>query len=249
MTSWLKGILLGFVMLLPGVSGGTAFVILGVYEDLVRDLACFNLKPHFKLFGGIIIGIFLSGSLFAFFFENHRDEAAVFLLGSLIASVRFVIRTDYRINKKLLGLFVIGFTLGYLLAAEPIGVGGYVDDISLAYIFLGAALSSAAMIIPGLPGSSVLIIMGIYDNIFYYLSYLKIAELLTFAVGSLLGMFLLVRLLANLYEKYSLSLSYIFAGLILGSARALIPSGINAWIIILFILGFSSVIVWGKKAV
>ena len=43
MLSWIKGIILGFVMLLPGVSGGTAFVILGVYEDLVRDLAKLNL--------------------------------------------------------------------------------------------------------------------------------------------------------------------------------------------------------------
>lgn len=249
MNSWLKGILLGFVMLLPGVSGGTAFVILGVYEDLVRDLACFNLKPHARLFGGIVLGFFLSGSLFSLFFETHRNEAAVFLLGSLIASIRFVIRTDYRINKKLLGLFVIGFTAGFILAAEPIGVGEYVDNISLAYIFLGAALSSAAMVVPGLPGSSVLIIMGLYDNIFYYLSELRVFQLLTFGAGSLLGMFLLVRLLVRLYEKYSLPLSYIFAGLILGSARALIPSEINVWIVFLFILGFSSVIVWGKKAV
>lgn len=249
MVSWLKGILLGFVMLLPGVSGGTAFVILGVYEDLVKDLACFNLRPHLRLFGGIIAGLFLSGFIFSLFFETHRNEAAVFLLGSLIASVRFVIRTDYRVNKQLLGLFVIGFTMGFILGAEPIGVGEYVDDISLAYIFVGAALSSAAMVIPGLPGSSILIIMGLYDNVFYYLSELRIFQLLTFGAGSLLGMFLLVRLLAKLYEKYSISLSYIFAGLILGSARALIPSEINAWIVILFILGFSSVIVWGKKAI
>lgn len=248
MISWLKGIILGFVMLLPGVSGGTAFIILGVYEDLVKDLARLNLKPHLKLFGGIVIGLFLSGYIFSFFFETHRDEAAVFLLGSMLASIRFVIRTDYRVNKKLLGLFAIGFLTGFLLADEPIGVGEYVDNISLIYIFLGAALSSAAMVIPGLPGSSILIVMGLYDNVFYYLSDLKILQLLTFGVGSLLGMFLLVKLLANLYEKYSISLSYIFAGLILGSARALIPSEIGVWIILLFILGFGSVILWGKKA-
>lgn len=248
MLSWIKGIILGFVMLLPGVSGGTAFVILGVYEDLVRDLAKLNLKPHLKLFGGIVIGLFLSGFLFSLFFENHRNEAAVFLLGSLIASVRFVIQTDYRVNRQLLGLFAIGFFVGFILGAEPIGVGGYVEDISLAYIFTGAALSSAAMVIPGLPGSSVLILMGLYDNVFYYLSDLKILQLLTFGAGSLLGMFLLVKLLARLYEKYKVPLSYIFAGLILGSARALIPTEISVWIVILFILGFSTVLLWGKKA-
>ena len=248
MLSWIKGIILGFVMLLPGVSGGTAFVIMGVYEDLVKDLARLNLRPHLKLFGGIVIGLFLSGFLFSLFFETHRDEAAVFLLGSLIASVRFVIRTDYRVNRQLLGLFAIGFFVGFVLGAEPIGTGELYEDISLAYIFTGAALSSAAMVVPGLPGSSVLILMGLYDNVFFYLSDLKIAELLTFGAGSLLGLFLLVKLLANLYEKYKKSLSYIFAGLILGSARALIPSEFSVWILILFIIGFSSVIVWGKKA-
>lgn len=248
MVSWLKGIILGFVMLLPGVSGGTAFIILGVYEELVKDLANLNLKPHLKLFGGIIIGLFFSGFLFSLFFETHRNEAAVFLLGSLIASVRFVIRTDYRVNRQLLGLFAIGFFVGFILGSEPIGVGGYVEDISLAYIFVGAALSSAAMVIPGLPGSSVLIIMGLYDNVFFYLSDLMIVQLLTFGAGSLIGMFILVKLLARLYEKYKISLSYIFAGLILGSARALIPSEISIWIVILFALGFGSVLLWGKKA-
>jgi len=248
MISWFKGIILGFVMLLPGVSGGTAFIILGVYEDLVKDLAKLNLKPHLKLFGGIVIGLFFSGFLFSFFFETHRNEAAVFLLGSLIASVRFVIQTDYRVNKQLLGLFAMGFIAGFILGAEPIGVGGYTEDISLAYVFLGAALSSAAMVIPGLPGSSVLIIMGLYDNVFFYISDLKIVQLLTFGAGSLLGMFILVKLMARLYEQYKVSLSYVFAGLILGSARALVPTEISVWIIILFVLGFSSVIIWGKKA-
>ena len=247
MLSWLKGILLGLIMLLPGVSGGTAFVILGIYEDLVKDLAHFNIIPHLRLFAGILAGIFLGGFLFTFFFESYRDQAVVFLLGSMIASIRFVIRIDYKINKQLIGFFFIGVFFGYFLSAEPIGLSDYVEDINLLYLFTAAAIASAAMVVPGLPGSSVLIIMGVYQNIFYYLSGFMLLELLVFGAGSLLGMFLLVRLLDRLYTIFHQPLSYLFAGLILGSARALVPREINFSIIVLFLMGFMAVILLANK--
>ncbi len=248
MISWIKGIVLGFVMLLPGVSGGTAFVILGIYENLVKDLARLNFRPHLRLFAGIIIGLFLGGVLFTYFFESHRDEAAVFLLGSMVASVRFVIRTDYKLNKQLIGFFFMGVFFGFFLSPEPIGLGQYVENVNPFYLFIAAALSSAAMVIPGLPGSSVLILMGLYDNVFFYLSDFMLFPLIVFGAGSLVGMFLLVRLLDRLYEIYQKPLSYLFAGLILGSARALVPTEFSLWIVTLFILGFTSVIMMAKKA-
>ena len=248
MSSWLQGILLGFIMVLPGVSGGTVFVIFGIYEQLVRDLANFNIRPHLKLFGGIAIGLFLSGSLFSLFFETHRDETVALLLGCLLASLRSVLSRDMKISRKRLGFLGMGATIGFLLGSEPIGIGGMLEEVSYSYLFFGGALASAAMVIPGLPGSSVLLLMGIYDNVLYYLGEFILPPLIVFGIGSLLGMFLLVKLLQKLYDKYRENLSYFFAGLILGSARVLIPVFFTWYLPILFLMGFTIVWVWSKEA-
>ena len=68
MRSIIQGIILGFIIVLPGMSGGTVFVIFGIYEDMVRDLVRFKIKPYIPLLAGMLVGIFLGGLAFAFFF-------------------------------------------------------------------------------------------------------------------------------------------------------------------------------------
>ncbi|MDW7671367.1 MAG: DUF368 domain-containing protein [Bacillota bacterium] len=248
MVLWIKGVVLGFIMVLPGMSGGTVFVIFGIYEQLVHDLVHLKLKPYLPLLGGVIIGIFLSGSLFSFFFETYRNETAVFLLGCLLASIRAVLRCCPDINEGRIAFFGAGAIMGFALGADPIGIVSAIEEVSLSYLFIGGALASATMVLPGLPGSSVLIVMGIYDTVLFYLSDLYWSRLLVFGAGSLAGMFLLVNMLEKFYARYRGLVSYFFAGLILGSSRALIPSSFNWLVPILFIVGFAVVWVWSGKS-
>ena len=67
----IQGLIAGFVIVLPGMSGGTVFVILGIYEQMIKDLVRFNLKPYLPLLAGALIGIFLGGMAFALFFQNY----------------------------------------------------------------------------------------------------------------------------------------------------------------------------------
>ncbi len=248
MASWLRGILLGFILVLPGMSGGTVFLIYGIYESLISDLAKLNIRPYYKLFGGVLIGFYLSGSFFSYFFEIFRDETAVFMLGCLLASVRAVIKNCPSFTRKRFGYILAGVISGFLLGSQPIGVGTYLEEVNLLLLFLGGAFSSATMVIPGLPGSSVLIAMGIYDNVLYYLSELVLGYLLIFSVGALLGMFLLVKVLAKIYTNYRGFVTYFFAGLIVGSGRALIPETIDWVVIVLFLTGFVLVWKWSENA-
>jgi putative membrane protein len=244
----IKGILLGFIMVLPGMSGGTMFVIFGIYEQLVKDLARLKVKPYLPLLGGILIGIFLSGSLFSHFFEVYRNETAVFLMGCLLASIRAVLRCCPDLTAGRIVFFGAGGIAGFALGADPIGIVSSVEEVSILYLLIGSALASATMVLPGLPGSSVLIAMGIYDTVLFYLSDLVISRLLILGAGSLLGIFLLVNILEKFYDRYRGLISYFFAGLILGSARALIPTDFNFLILFLFIAGFSIVWIWSGKS-
>lgn len=248
MISWLKGVLLGFILVLPGMSGGTVFVIFGIYEDLVRDLVRLRLKPYFTLFGGMLIGIYISGSLFSLFFQTYRDETVIFLLGCLLASIRAVLKGYYDIKISRFVFFLAGVALGFLLGADPIGGTVSIEEVGLTYLFVGGALASATMVLPGLPGSSVLIAMGIYDTVLFYLSELIWTRLIVFGAGSLAGMVLLVKLLEKIFNMYRGLISYFFAGLILGSSRALIPNDFSLLMPILFIIGFTAVWVWSGKS-
>ncbi len=248
MISWLKGILLGFIVVLPGMSGGTVFVIFGIYEDLVRDLVRLRLKPYLPLFGGMLIGIFISGSLFSLFFQTYRDETAVFLLGCLLASIRAVLKDYYDITIGRIVFFLAGAALGFALGADPIGGVVVVEEVGLMYLFVGSALASATMVLPGLPGSSVLIAMGIYDTALFYLSELVWSRLMVLGAGSITGMVLLVKLLEKIYNRHRGLISYFFAGLILGSSRALIPNDFSLIMPVLFIIGFTAVWVWSGKS-
>lgn len=248
MISWLKGVILGFILVLPGMSGGTVFVIFGIYEDLVHDLVRLRLKPYLPLLGGVLVGIFISGSLFSLFFQTYRNETAIFLLGCLLASIRAVLKCCPDITRGRVIFFLMGAAMGYMLGSDPIGGIHTVEEVGMTYLFIGGALASATMVLPGLPGSSVLIAMGIYDTVLFYLSDLVWSRLLVFGAGSLAGMILLVNFLEKVYDRYRGLISYFFAGLILGSSRALIPTDFSLLMPLLFILGFTAVWVWSGKS-
>jgi putative membrane protein len=244
----IQGIIAGFVIVLPGMSGGTVFVILGIYEDMVKDLNRLNFKPYLPMLAGILAGIFLGGMGFAFIFQTYRDATAAFLLGGLIASIRAVLANCPKIDLKHFMYALVGLGVGFYTVGEPVNIMTAGEDVSTMALFVGGALSSAAMIIPGVPGSSVLIIMGIYDSMLFYIKELAMGKLLIFGAGSLAGIFLLLNLLEKLYEKHRSLVSYFFTGLILGSARALLPHSLSFSVALLFILGFAAVWHWGGKS-
>lgn len=237
-----QGLILGFIMILPGMSGGTVFLMMGLYENLITDLARLRIKPYLPMVVGIILGIFIGGTAFALVFQRYRDITAVLLLGSLLASVRSVLASCAQVSVKRLVFLGAGLVIGLYIGIEPLSVGGQTDDVSVFILLLGGALSTAAMVLPGVPGSSVLIVFGIYDTMLYYIKELSMIPLLIFLAGSVLGLVLLVKLLDKLYAKYHDLLSYLFAGLILGSSRAMLPMTYEWYLLVPLIIGFT--LVW-----
>jgi putative membrane protein len=134
-----------------------------------------------------------------------------------------------------------GLVIGYLMAGEPIGLVER-TEVSPFLLFFGGAISSAAMLVPGVPGSAVLIVMGIYDDMLFFLNDLNLPSLLIFGIGGVAGIFLLARLLAKYYERYQHFLSFLFAGLIGGSVRILLPQVLDAGVVIALLAGL--LLVW-----
>jgi putative membrane protein len=241
MKSVIQGVILGFIIVLPGMSGGTAFLVMGMYEQLIKDLGRLNLLPYVPLLLGMIAGIFMSGMVFALVFQTYRDITVAFLLGCILASLRSVLQDVPAPNRKRLAFVAGGLLLGILVAGEPLAVVSDGTLTSPILLVIGGALSTAAMVIPGVPGSSVLIVLGMYDSMLLYIRELVFGQLFIFAIGCVLGLILLVKLLEQLYSHYRDLLAYFFAGLIVGSGRALIPHHFSLGIVAVFLIGFVAV--------
>lgn len=237
MNQYVTGFILGLIILLPGMSGGTVLLIFGLYEQLMKDLSKLKIKPYLPLGLGVMIGIFVGGKLFAFFVENHRDPTMALLLGCLLASIRPILKRTPKLNTKFLIYLLVGALIGCFSVRESAGVEVY-KDIDGIVLFIAGALSSAAMIIPGVPGSSVLILMDLYEEIILYVSDLNLLKLMYFGLGSLVGMIFLVKLLSKLYESRQNELSFLFSGIIIGSSRALIPHAFSWTALLIFAIGF-----------
>jgi len=244
-----KGLLTGFVIVLPGMSGGTMLLLLGLYEKLMRDLSRLRIWSWIPFALGAAGGILLSGWAFTWLFETYSSIVAAFLLGSILASIKSVLGENYRPSFRRVAVFLIGLAIGVILAGTPISVVESAARPNLALLLIGGALASATMILPGVPGSSVLIIMGIYDNMMQALADLDLVTLGIFIVGAAIGIFGLANALDNIYSRYRATISWLFSGLILGAGRMLVPTSFNhpLLLIIAAVAGFALVWWWGSK--
>ncbi len=251
MTLIFQGLILGITIVFPGMSGGTVIVILGLYDKILKDLVKLNLKPYFPLVGGAVVGIFAGGFILFFFFVAYRDIISAFFLGCLWASVRTIMKEKPAISRNRLLLMFTGLLVGFFLANEPVVLTVKSADFNYFLLFLGGVIATATMLIPGVSGSAVLVIMGIYDNVLSSLNEIIVLNLVVFATGSLLGIFLFTRGVEKFYFRFRALAAYLFAGLIIGSSRVLWPFSWSLFVVLAFILGF--LLVWyfsgaGKSA-
>jgi len=240
----LQGAFIGVSMVLPGLSAGTVILILGFYRRFIDDLAAVKLKPYLPIFAGAGAGIFLGALTINFLLEHYGIIIMSFLYGMLLGSVPAVIAKPE--SKRLLPgalLFALaGFVLTWFFIADPARAFTALPEGGLLHFLLGGTLSSATMLLPGLSGGAVLVIISIYDEVIYALSNWQWLRLIFFSAGFLIGLFGLARLLSAIYRRYRVKVSFLLAGLIAGSTRALLPEQFSAVFFIFAALGIAVVL-------
>lgn len=241
---FLKGAFVGLIIVLPGMSGGTLILVLGLYELLMHDLARMRLLPWLPFALGLAGGMAAGSLAFSFFLIAYTSWLMAFLLGSVLGSVRAVVRPEPRPGTGGVLFGIVGIAAGWYLAGFSEFGSSAGEQPGYLLTIIGAALASVAMVLPGVPGSSVLILFGIYDDAMLALSSFDIVWLLIFGLGAVAGILALSNIVDRIYARYRRLLSWFFAGLIVGSARLLIP-GLDdniLFYIILAVLGFA--VVW-----
>ncbi len=251
----LKGLFIGACLVLPGMSGGTALIILGIYKNFLRDISLINIKPYLMIFAGTVAGALLSALFILSLLKTHPDIIESVLLGMLLASIYPVLSSLDKKRVKVIHVIplLIGLAIALQFTGEPLRHLPLVPTDSFLLIISGGALTSATMLLPGVSGSAVLIMINLFDDMLMFIEEtvffrnFYLVELLVFSLGLAAGLLLFARLVYTLYTRYFYPVSFLLAGLLLGTGKVLLPSHIGPEIVALVFLGGMTVLIISRK--
>ena len=268
-----KGVFMGIADAIPGVSGGTIALLLGIYEELILTISRLNFsmineikQNGFKSFWNKLNGNFLITLLFGIgisLISFVKISASLlidyplfvwsFFLGLILSTIYII----YKLIKSwnFINIFSVLIMIIFSIIATSISVNT-TEDINLFYILICGIIASSAMILPGISGSLILVILGVYKILINALDNLEIKIIFTFLVGSIIGLLSFSRILKWLFIGYK-NLAYsIMLGLVIGSITKIWPwksenvievSNIEIFLsVILTIIGFSMIIIIEK---
>lgn len=239
----LKGFLIGIAFIVPGLSGGTLAVYLGVYDKLLHSIG--NIFKEFKksviflipIFIGIAISVVLTARLFSILLDWNSFIVLFFFIGLMLGGLNSLAKNIK--NKKSVSnivSFVIAFAIVILLVIfEKLTASSAISTIntdlsSLVVVFLVGMAASMTMIVPGISGSALLLVLGFYTaivsniigNIFDMsaLGY-NLTVLIPFLLGAAVGIILFSRLISFCLEKHKSQTYAAILGFILASCIAI----------------------------
>jgi len=287
--NFLNGMALGITETVPGVSAGTIAIIIGVYYDLIEAVNHFRKDPkkHLRLLIplliGVAVGAFMFISLMRWLLENYSFPTMIFFIGLVVGIIPVVYKKVKEPGKQFKPLEIVLILTPALLlivishlrtvtVTDTVEIIANIDIPFMIFIFFAGILAAAALIIPGISGSFVLLLLGIYPLAIYSVSsigllftnftdvtlLLNICKvLIPLGLGIIIGGLSMARLIGRLLKNYTKIIYSIILGLLIGSVYALFrepitfQSSISALIIIigvvLFFLGGLLSFTLGKK--
>lgn len=239
---FLSGLVFGTANVIPGVSGGTMLVIFGVFDRLTESISGIKsiLKnlPFLIAFGlGAGSGILISAKVISSMFEMFGVQTNMFFIGLILGGIPLIykIGTTEKKAKPLCALpfviaaaVVIGLSVLDKLDILSLGLEESVTGFDLVFSLklIGcAALAAVTMIIPGISGSFVMMLLGVYETIIGALKDLNFWVIIPFAIGAVLGIILGAKLISMLINKNRLMVYSVLMGLVVGSVYAILPEG------------------------
>ena len=235
----LRGMLMGAADAVPGVSGGTIAFMTGIYEELIfslkqcgvsalRMLFQDGIKATWQhvnggfllaLFSGIIISILTLSRVVLYLLDNHPILLWSFFFGLILAAVWSLIRHIEKWTMGVLATFLIGAVSAFLITTiTPTTI-----ETSPLIIFLSGMIAICAMILPGISGSFILLLLGMYAPMLIAVKELQLVTLCIFASGCATGLLSFSHVLSWMFKYYKTMTLALLGGFMLGSLNKVWP--------------------------
>lgn len=261
----IKGFIIGIANIIPGVSGGTLAITLGIYEQLINTISHFfkNIKENIKfiipLGIGAILSILVLSNIIGTCLENYPLPTTLFFIGLILGGIPLLTNKTKGHKKKISNWIIFFITAGIILTLTFLKSGdAYVslenmNLIGYLLLFLVGMIAAATMVIPGISGSFMLMLLGYYKPIIDTISSLthfenisgNILILMPFGLGILVGIVLIAKLIEHLLKKFEIKTYFGIIGFVIASIVSIVKPLIGTPItslqtiigIILFIIG------------
>lgn len=244
-----RGILMGAADIVPGVSGGTIALVLGIYERLVRSVRAGSsalghlLRGDISGFGrwfravewafilplaaGILLAVLSLASVLESLLHDHPEEMAGLFTGLIAGSVVIAWPLVSRWTSSryaIMAVVAVGvFLLLGLRGGTTEDTVSQVVDPTMVAFFVAGAIAICAMILPGVSGSFLLVLLGMYGPVLDAVNDREYATLGVFVIGTVTGLALFSQLLNWALEHHHDSVMAALIGLMAGSLRILWP--------------------------
>jgi putative membrane protein len=235
-----RGFAMGASDIVPGVSGGTMALILGIYEELIQSvrgvlnreaighLVRFRIKKALDLIPWpfllcVAVGIFLAVFTMSYFLEwvleTHPSLLWAFFFGLVLASI-------WTVSKRVEQwgvLPVLGLILGAVGTYILVGMVPVQTPNTWWFLFLSGALAISAMVLPGISGAFILVLLGKYQYLLSAVTNRDIVPLLWVIAGAGVGIVTFAQVLGWLFKRYHDTTVAILMGMLIGSLRKIWP--------------------------
>ncbi|WP_232718537.1 DUF368 domain-containing protein [Bacillus sp. FJAT-45037] len=255
-----KGMAMGISDIIPGVSGGTIALVLGIYHSLIaaiNGLFSKNWREHILFLIPVGLGILLAlvsvSHTIEWLLVEYPEPLFYFFLGLIIGVVPFLLKDinykqtfqPYHYVVLLIGAILVGSTY-FITSDELANVMTQLTWSDYAFLFIAGWLASSAMILPGVSGSFVLLLIGVYPTVIHALSNMVIPIIIVVGIGVLVGILTTSRLITVLFQNHKISTYALIIGFILGSTIVIFPGIPDQPVLVIisllsFILGGASV--------
>ena len=238
---FLCGIVFGTANVIPGVSGGTMLVVFGVFDRLTESIS--GIKKIFKNFAFLVTfavgagaGILLSAKVIGSMFAAYAIQTNMFFIGLILGGVPLIVKLGTS-EKKVKPLCIVPFLIAmavvialtvlekldiFTMTAE--NVTGF-DVVFSLKMLVSAAIAAVTMIIPGISGSFMMMLLGVYETIIGALNEWTFYVIIPFAIGAVLGIIFGAKLISIFIKKNKLMVYSAIMGMVIGSVYAILPDG------------------------
>ena len=236
---FLKGMAMGISDLIPGISGGTVALLLGIYKDFISSLKSINYKSFIYLirldfkklnnqlnlcfllpiFFGILSSIFIFSSLISFLLLDYKVLLFSFFFGLIFfSSIRLISSLKPSSTLDFLTVFV-----GLVIGLSFFFVSSLSTSNSIFSIFLAGFIAISAMLLPGISGSYILLILGKYEFMLDSISSFNWINILIFSLGAVTGILSFSKMIHYLLKNYYRSTIFFLSALMMGALNKVWP--------------------------
>lgn len=230
----LKGALIGGTMMVPGVSGGSMAIILGIYDQLVSSVSSFfkSIKKNILFLlifvAGAGCGMLLIANPLLKLIETFEKPTLYFFIGVVAGGVPLVCKQSQikKFSWKYLLYIIVGILIVVAISFLPENMFNPDSSpwiIKILLLLLAGIIAAVALILPGISVTLMLLVLGLYQSTITAIKEFDLLFLLPLGIGVVLGIFLTTKVLEMLMKKFPQATYLIILGFVLGSVGELFP--------------------------